>query len=546
MTSMCFSNISQKFAVPFIFLFLFNSNAANAQANNVIIDNSTVSLPAQTYSFDSLTVRNGSTVNWGIGSGSFRTQTNTFGTLNISNSTFSFINGQTGDRLEIGNLTLNNAIFGTDINAAAGTGDQLIVNGDVTLTGSASLNVNSTDGTLISQTVIIPLGPVAGEVAPTANTATTSLFNVTTTDTAGLNTYQLAFGSGGGVYLVVTPNQTAHAHSLTPKIAIDSRPPNVVSREVSSLTGDAIDAAMETAGDTDSRAGGQITPLFGIFASGNAGRLLHDGFDVSSSGGTIAGPDFTANEFSTLISLEYDIAKGFDLGGPVNAKAGLFGGLATTDVDVGTSAFLTGLGFGRGGSAQNRSGIFGGYGLASHGTNYALLAGTGFFGTTDTRNDVYGSVGSYGTRGYAISGSIGKILSLGKNTKLDLRSSALWAQFFGDAHVDSQRNSFGSSEVSFGALKFQPGVFTNVAVGDVVLQPFVRGELATRLGYENSARVLGTNFDFEDSDLSGTISSGVTAKVSSNISLKAEGAWKYSGDLNSITGKLGLKIRFGQ
>lgn len=514
--------------------------------SSLTASNSTFGIAAATQTIDELLVQSNSTVNVAAGTATvLQNNSGGLGNLTVTDSTFSFINGQAGDRMEVGDFTFSNATIGTDVNVAAGTADQMIVNGTVTANGSGTILVNSLDGTLPSQTTVLALSPVAGETAPTAAAAADPNYTIQTTGTAGLNNYALAYGSSGGVYLVATVNSSAVGLAELPKVAIDSRPPNVVSNEVSSLTGDAIDAMMDTGQDGSSRAGAQLSPLFGVFATGSAGKAVHDGFDVTSVDGTIKGPDFDSTEFSALVSLEYDISKGFDISGPVRAKAGVFGGYASSDVDIGTSSFLTGLGFGRAGSAKNQSGIVGGYGLASYGTNYGVLAGTGFFGNTDVTNDVVSATGDYGTAGYAISGSVGRIIPFSERWNFDFRTSALWTEFFGDSFTDSQGNLVGKSEVSFGAIKLQPGVYGTVKLGDMIVRPFVRGEAAFRLGYENSAEISGTNFDFEDSDFSASLSAGATAKLTDRISLKLEGTTKYSGDVTSYYGKLGLKIKLG-
>lgn len=509
------------------------------------VNNASLGVASGDALIDSVVISNGSTVTVASGSSSLRRTTGTgFGNLSVSNSTFSFINGQTGDVLQIEDLTISNATLGTDVNVAAGTGDQLLVNGTVTTSGSGTLLVNSTDGTLTSQTQVIALSPVSGETAATTADASLSSYTIETTGTAGLNTYALGTGSSGGIYLITTQNMDAVGQGVAPKVAIDSRPPSVISREVSNLTGDAIDDLMGNA-DYENRPGTQLTPLFGIFASATAGRFDHDGFDVDSATGTIAGPEFSSSEFSALVSLEYDISKGFDLSGPVHAKAGIFAGYGESQVDIGGSSYLTSLGFGNAGDGRNQSGVIGGYGLASYGTNYALLAGTGFFGTTSVNNDVLNSTGDYNTSGYAVSGSVGRIFPFAEKYRFDMRASALWTEFYGDSFTDSADNNFGDSKVAFGAVKFQPGVYTSFTLEDITLTPFVRGEIATRFGYENEAVIQGTKFTFDDDDFSASLAVGSTAAVSERLSLKFEAASKFSEDSTSFTGKFGLKFKLG-
>ncbi|WP_292632808.1 autotransporter outer membrane beta-barrel domain-containing protein [Mesorhizobium sp.] len=64
--------------------------------------------------------------------------------------------------------------------------------------------------------------------------------------------------------------------------------------------------------------------------------------------------------------------------------------------------------------------------------------------------------GSYDTKGYAVTASVGHIFELGERTRFDLRGGLLGVSFRGDPYTDSGGNEFGKSRLSFGAIKFEP------------------------------------------------------------------------------------------
>ena len=85
--------------------------------------------------------------------------------------------------------------------------------------------------------------------------------------------------------------------------------------------------------------------------------------------------------------------------------------------------------------------------------------GTTFIGDTHIDNGVLDSTGSYDTIGYAGTASIGHIFALSDRTNFDLRGGILGVTFSGDDYTDSQGNAYGRSRLSFGALKFEPGIY---------------------------------------------------------------------------------------
>ncbi|CAH2401372.1 autotransporter outer membrane beta-barrel domain-containing protein [Mesorhizobium ventifaucium] len=271
---------------------------------------------------------------------------------------------------------------------------------------------------------------------------------------------------------------------------------------------------------------------FGVFASGQLAHTEHDGFIVSNDSDVFDGPSFDVDEFSAAVSVDFNAAKHFGFDSKHGLNLGLFGGYASADVNADDFGV---------GDATNRSGMFGGYGLYRRGTSYALVAASAFLGNTDVKeND-----GSYNTQGYAITGSIGRIFNLTDRVRFDLRGGLLGVTFTGDAYRDDSGAEFGKSRLSFGAIKFDPGVYADYQLGNgMVISPYARADLQQRFGYSNTASVSGLKSNFEDADFSVALSSGFNLKMSSSTTVSTEIRGKLSDDSSTVSGKLGLKIAF--
>src|SRR5262249_6997958 len=116
-----------------------------------------------------------------------------------------------------------------------------------------------------------------------------------------------------------------------------------------------------------------------------------------------------------------------------------------------------------------------------------------FLGSTDLTNGLLASAeGDYGTQGYAVAASFGHIYVIGEKTRFDLRGGIFGAWFDGEDYVDTAGNQLGGSHISFGALKFEPGVYADYALENgMIFSPYLRAELQQRFGYENTADISG-------------------------------------------------------
>jgi len=450
------------------------------------------------------------------------------GSASVIGSTINMIDGAPGDVLTLGGLALNNATIGLDINQQTLQADQIVAD-TLTAAGTNVVNVNLLGTPTFTETTDIPIvvtgGPVTGNFVVTGIPGTPgSLF-----------IYQVFAGPGGGLFIRAIP--AGFGLALAPQNAVDVSTVETAIDALYGINDDAIDADLGLANGAQRI---QITPTFGVFASGQLAHTEHDGFDISSNSLTIDGPGFGADDFSAAISLDFNVAKHFGFEDQYGLNLGLFGGYASTDVGLG--AFQ---GFNVIGDANNKSGMVGGYGLFRSGFNYLLVSATAFLGETDVFNGVLNTSGSYDTEGYAVTGSVGHIFVLSDSWRFDLRGGLLGVVFNGGDYTDSGGNRFGKSEISFGAVKLEPGIYTDMQLENgMVFSPYARADLQQRFGYQNTSSISGIEIEFDDADFSAALSTGFNLKMTKTATLSGEVRGKLSSDSSTIAGKLGLKIAF--
>jgi hypothetical protein len=368
------------------------------------------------------------------------------------------------------------------------------------------------------------------------NGAPGGTFNIVTIPgTAGsLFTYEVLAGPNGGLILRASP--TDFDIVGVPQSAIDSSTVNTAVEALYGVIDDAIESDLQLGNGSKVPVSGS----FGVFASGQLAHTEHDGFSISNGTISGSGPEFEADDFSAAISLDFNAAKHFGFEEQYGLNLGLFAGYAATDVSLGGIQ-----GFPDVGEASNDSGMFGGYVLARQGTNYALVAVSAFLGNTDVANGVLNASGNYDTEGYAATGSVGHIFALSDRLRFDLRGGLLGVTFRGDGYTDSGGNVFGDSRVSFGAVKFEPGIYADYQLENgMVFSPYARADLQQRFGYENTTEVSGVELDFDDADFSAALSGGFNLRMSQRATLSGEVRGKLSADSSTIGGKLGLKVAF--
>ena len=430
----------------------------------VSTSNSTLGFGSGAIGIGTLNLTNGSTL-------FVRGNASMAGTTNVTGgSAISMINGAAGDVFTLGGLTLNNGQLGFDVNQRTLTADRLVA-GALTATGTNTVNVNLLGTPVFSRQTDIPIvvtgGPAAGTFVAQGLPGTQ----------ASLFTYQVLTGPGG-LFVRATPANVGIA--LATQNAVDTSSIETALDAIYGINRDAMDVDLGLANGTG-RA--QIASTLAVFASGQLAHTEHDGFTITGGGLSGDGPSFGADDFSAAISLDFDAAKHFAFDQEYGLNLGLFAGYASTDVSL--DPFL---GFTNMGDATNRAGMIGGYGLFRKEYSYALVSATAFLGETDIFNGVLNASGNYGTKGYAVTGSIGHIFKLSDTMRFDLRGGLLGVTFRGDDYADSNGNQYGGSEISFGAVKFEPGIYMDRQLENgMIFSPYVRADLQQRFGYTNTA-----------------------------------------------------------
>ena len=310
--------------------------------------------------------------------------------------------------------------------------------------------------------------------------------------------------------------------------------------QMNSITDANVSDALGLSSATGGGAGGagDGTP-FGVFSTGQLARSHYDGFRVVGTGQST--PSYSSTEMSMAASLDWNASEYFGFDQQYGLNIGVFGGYASSDVKL--DSFLT---FASAGNALNRSGLFGGYTLFRKERSYLIFSAIGLLGNTDVTNGLLNnSKGSYDTQGAAVTLSAGHIFSLTDSVRFDLRGGVLAARFTGDDFTDSLGVNYGKSEVSFGGLKFEPGIYTDHKLENgMTLSPYLRAEFQQLLGYKNKSSLGGVNYSFDTSTFSAGLSGGANLQINPTTTLSSEIKVKASADSRSVAGKLGLKFAF--
>lgn len=450
------------------------------------------------------------------------------GTVNVTNSLIDMRNNVANDILTLGGVSLNNAQIGLDIDQQALTADRLVAN-NLSAAGTNTVLVNLLGTPEFTEPTEIPIIITGAPVNGTFQVAGVP------GSVASLFTYQVIPGPDGGLFLLATPANFGIA--AAPNSALNASIVDTVIDAVYDINSDAIDSDLGLANGARRV---QVTPTFGVFASGLFAHTEHDGFTITDGNLSGAGPEFDADDFSAAISLDFNAARHFQLDTQYGLNLGLFVGYASTDVNLGAFQGFAGIGDG-----ENRSAMFGGYALLRKDFNYALVSASAFLGNSDVTSGVLNTTGSYDTEGYAVTGSVGHIFSLSERARFDLRGGLLGVSFTGDSYVDSGGNHFGKSRVSFGAIKFEPGIYADYQMPNgMTLSPYVRTEFQQRFGYRNTTEIDDREIDFDDADFSASLSAGFNLKTNEQWTLSGELRGKASADSSTFGGKLGVKVAF--
>ncbi|MEM9222881.1 MAG: hypothetical protein AAGB11_10805 [Pseudomonadota bacterium] len=474
------------------------------------------------------------------GNTSFITASGDFADLDVTGSTLNLLDGDTDDTLEIGDLNLRRSTVAFDVDPMAGINDLIRVTGSLRNFSGNTLQINflSDPDVALQQTIpLVDLGNADPDLAVSpGDNAFVLAFSPTTLQNLAI------LQSPDGSLFVRTNNDGGAILDPTP-VALHSASLFIVDT-VGDVTTELADGAIGFEGRPGATRT-EISPTFGVFSSGQAGRDYHDGFSVS--GGAIRNqstPSFSASDFSLVGTGELDASAQFDLE-DIGLRFAGFGGYVRSFVELDRA--VPGGGFSPfKGDGLNQGGVFGGSVLVSKvqglgNLNYGLLAAAGFLGVTDVTLPGNGATGDYGTKGFTISAKAGRNIAVSDNVRLDVRFGAAFSAFEGDSFTSSAGDRFGKTNTHIGVVSFEPGVSTAVAVGDYVVSPFGRLLFQGRLAYSNEAD-FGTatlNFD-DDGDFTMGAQLGMSASLTDQLSAGISVEGRASQAERSILGKLSV------
>ena len=211
--------------------------------------------------------------------------TNMAGNLVLTDSTINMIDGVADDVLTLGGLTLNSGTIGLDLNQQTGVADQLIA-GAFAANGANTIIVNLLGAPEFAQPTDIPIivatnGPIAGTFATGITGTPSALF-----------TYEVLAGPNGGLVIRATP--ALFGIATAPDSAVNAATVDTAIDALYGINDDAIEADLGLANGAQRV---QISPTFGVFASGQFAHTEHDGFTISGNGLVGGGPASTPTIF---------------------------------------------------------------------------------------------------------------------------------------------------------------------------------------------------------------------------------------------------------
>ena len=261
--------------------------------DTVALDTSTLGFGPGTVDIALLTLADGSTLY-------VDGPTNMAGNLVVTNSTVSMIDGAADDVFTLGGITLYSATIGIDLDQQALQADQIIANA-FAATGTNTIQVNLLGTPEFAGVTDIP-------VLIATNDPVTGVFQITGIPgtVSSLFTFEVVQGADGGLVIRATPGNFGLA--ALPPSAVNSAATDLALDTIAGVTKDAMDFDLGL-GNGGQRA--QLSPTFGVFASGQLAAVDHDGFNITAGDITGVGPGstrMTSLPPSALISMPPSIS----------------------------------------------------------------------------------------------------------------------------------------------------------------------------------------------------------------------------------------------
>jgi len=466
-------------------------------------------------------------------------------------STLSLQNGSAGDRVSFGSFNPNGGVLLFDFNSQTHQADTIVVASAISPTGTSQVGVNVVTPNVAPRAGVSALvdgggaapAPLAIGQAPVATA--NYQFAANGNPTSSIAEYYLVQSGDNGLYLGYRP--TANENTIPPVTAPSAQGMWLATHE---FAGQILDSGV---GGFSGGGVVQVTPLFGVYASGRLGNSWHDGYNLTINNAAAAGNsvDFSTRDTSFLAAAEVDVGK---WAGLKNAgfKIGALTGWAHTSIDFGSNEALRTIGLFDAGGGSNDAWLYGGYGLVTAGQFYGLGLVTGALGGTDINNAVLASTGSYDTSG-VVAGVLGGVIvpatqifgtGAPKDVAFDFRSGISWSSYSGDSFIDSRNNRFGETKLDMTTGTLAAKVFSVTQIGSLVWRPFFQGGVNHRFDYENTAVVADTKLFFKDVDTTYYVTTGSEVDVSSALKATISGRGDFNEDQRSFSGTIGMKYSF--
>jgi len=228
--------------------------------------------------------------------------------------------------------------------------------------------------------------------------------------------------SATGILLILLSSSLASAQQTPLQVSINGS--TVDSYDATSK--DILGEAIKQHNDSKKSSGTSIS----TFSMGRLRETNHDGYKSSFRDKSLP---FTSSEYSLFGALGYNFNKP---NGRLSVHA--FAGITEIDMDLKASPEL---GFNtKPGSAQNEAVMAGTTIVYSSGAMYGGFKGSYFAGKTDVNDIANNRRPSYDTEGFILSGMMGRVSELNKNTFLTTEIGTRYIHFNNDGYASNSRN----------------------------------------------------------------------------------------------------------
>jgi hypothetical protein len=275
------------------------------------------------------------------------------------------------------------------------------------------------------------------------------------------------------------------------------------------------------------------------------GTTDHSGyqFQANGGGGAVTG--------STLPIRSLDKAELpgvlWDASSPMGLKRGtlhlgITGGVAESDLDIGTNGLLLDAGIKQGGAADLRSWSAGGFALLTNGSWYAGSAVGGSWGHSVIDNYLSGASSNYDVSSFTSAFFLGTVLPLADTIRFDVRSTLGYQRTVGEAHADTLGIFYGEQTIEALSAGLSARLFGVLHQGDLIVRPYLQAGLAHRLHYDNGLQIGGIDFTFDDASTSIFAAAGIDFEINETLQLSAGLRQEHSPDYDSLSGRFGIVL----